>query len=135
MHCVLILELSSNACVQALQFLGLLCGSFSKYMPFLVVNRVTVLCDLPVTLASLLSETSWKTVAEPVVTLLWTLTERINDWATNMERAEGLHLQQSIDKSEDDNAVFLLQLMHQACISLKDYLPTEKQLRLANMLP
>lgn len=119
--------------MQALQFLGLLCGSFSKYMPFLVVDRFTVLYDLPVTLVSLLSETSWKVVAESVVSLLWTLTERIHDWATHMERANDLPIPQSIDKSEDDNAAFLLQLMHQACVSLKDHLPTEKQLRLANM--
>lgn len=133
-----LLDVAEISCVTrypstALQFLGLLCGSFSKYMPFLVVDRFTVLCDLPVTLASLLSETSWKVVAESVVSLLWTLTERIHDWATHTERANDLVIPQSIDKSEDDNAAFLLQLMHQACVSLKDYLPTEKQLRLANM--
>ena len=29
---------------------------------------------------------------------------------------------------------FLLRVMHRACVSLKDHLPLEKQLKLANMV-
>lgn len=121
--------------MQALQFLGLLCGSFSKYMPFLIVDQLTVLCDFPIALASLLSETSWRDVADSVVSLLWTTTERVHDWVTNMERVPNdSPISQDIDQSEDIMAGFLLKLLHNACVLLKDYLPTEKQLSLANMV-
>lgn len=135
-----VLDAAEISCVTshpltALQFLGLLCGSFSKYMPFLIVDQFTVLCDFPVTLASLLSETSWKDVADSVVSLLWTMTERLLDWVKNMERVPSdLSISQEIDQSEDSMADFLLKLLHHACILLKDYLPTEKQLSLANMV-
>ncbi|KAK2988748.1 hypothetical protein RJ640_027987 [Escallonia rubra] len=118
----------------ALRFLGLLSGSFSKYMPLLIVDQTFVLSDLPVTLASLLSDTSWETVAESVVLHLWTSTERIHSWITHRGREEDCSNPQSIDRSEDDTAVFLLRVMHHACVSLNDFLPLEKQLMLANMI-
>ncbi|KAA8530205.1 hypothetical protein F0562_004914 [Nyssa sinensis] len=117
-----------------LQFLGLLCGSFSKYMPLLIVSPLTVLSDLPVTLTSLLSDTRWGVMAESVVSYLWVAMERIYDWATRIARGDDSPIQQPIDKSENDMAVFLIRVMHQACVYLKDYLPPEKQLRLANMV-
>ncbi|KAK3032084.1 hypothetical protein RJ639_036298 [Escallonia herrerae] len=113
----------------ALRFLGLLSGSFSKYMPLLIAEQTVVLSDLPVTLASLLSDTSWETVAESVVLHLWTSMERIHAWITHRGREEDYSNAQSIDRSEDDTAV-----MHHACVSLKDFLPLEKQLMLANMI-
>lgn len=63
------------------------------------------------------------------------MTERLLDWVTNMERVPSdLSISQEIDQSEDSMADFLLKLLHHACILLKDYLPTEKQLSLANMV-
>ena len=105
-------------------------------MPFLILDRFTVLSDLPVTLTSLLSEPNWEFVAESLVSRLWTLTERIYNWATHISHADdsyssSLH---SIDKSENAMAAFLTHLMYHTCVSLKDYLPLEKQLRLANMI-
>lgn len=94
-----------------------------------------MLCDFPVALASLLSETSWGNVAESVVSLLWSTTERLHDWVTNTEIVlSDSPISQSIDQSEDSMADFLLKLLHHTCVSLKDYLPMEKQLSLANMV-
>ncbi|KAL6960558.1 hypothetical protein U1Q18_038321 [Sarracenia purpurea var. burkii] len=117
-----------------LQFLGLLCGSCSKYMPMLIVDRNMVLSDLPVTLSSLLSDGSWGSVAESVVSYLWASTQRIYDWATCLARGESSVSPHLIDISENDMAGFLLRVMHHACLSLKDYLPPEKQLKLANLI-
>ncbi|KAM7509889.1 hypothetical protein LguiB_008764 [Lonicera macranthoides] len=120
----------------AMQFLGLLCGIFSKYMPLLIVDRFTVLSDLPVTLTSLLSETSWGEVAESVVLYLWASMVRIHDWVTRADddSQPAAKSHQSIDKSEEEMALFLLKVMHHTCVPLKDYLPLDKQLRLANMV-
>ncbi|KAI8028996.1 Protein RST1 [Camellia lanceoleosa] len=118
----------------ALRFVGMLCGSCSKYMPLLVVDRHTVLSDLPVTLSSLLSDSSWGLVAESVALYLWASTERIYDWAMRIARSDDSPILQPIDKSENVSAFFLLQVMHRACVYLKDYLPPEKQLRLANLV-
>ena len=66
--------------LQAIQFISLLSGSFSKYMPFLTVNPHSVLSDLPVTLSSLLlDDSNWGLVAESVVLIMWTSTKRIYD--------------------------------------------------------
>lgn len=94
-----------------------------------------MLCDLPVVLASLLSESYWGDVAESVVSLLWTTTERLHVWVADMARIPSdSSISQYIDRSEDSMADFLLQLLQQACVYLKDYLPIEKQLSLANMV-
>ncbi|CAH1420627.1 unnamed protein product [Lactuca virosa] len=111
--------------ITGMQFMGLLCGSVSKYMPLLIVNPHTVLSDLPLTLTSLLLHDdddagNWGVVAEPLVLLMWTLTNRIYDsWVTNA--------------NENANDVFLLKVMHHTCVALKDHLPPDKQLLLANM--
>lgn len=119
----------------ALQFLGLLSGSFSKYMPLLIVDRLTVLTDLPVTLTSLLLEdASWSTMVESVVLHMWTSTVRIHDWVMQKAGADDFSSQQSIHRSEANMTVFLLKVMHHACVSLKDFLPPDKQLSLANMV-
>ena len=93
-----------------------------------------VLSDLPVTLSSLLSDSSWEVVAEPVASYLWASTERFYDWAARMAHGDDSGSPHPIDKSENDMAVFLSQVMHSACVSLKDYLPPEKQLKLANLV-
>ncbi|PHT57117.1 hypothetical protein CQW23_05603 [Capsicum baccatum] len=113
----------------ALQFVGLLCGSCCIYSPVLIVDKVTVLSDLPVTLTSLLSDSTWMVVADSVVSYLWASTERIYEWNKQLK---GGCATESIDTSENDIASFLLLVMHQACVSLKYHLPPEKQLQLAN---
>ncbi|XP_028069666.1 protein RST1 isoform X6 [Camellia sinensis] len=118
----------------ALRFVGMLCGSCSKYMPLLVVDRHTVLSDLPVTLSSLLSDSSWGLVAESVASYLWASTERIYDWAMRIAPSDDSPILQPIDKSENVSAFFLLQVMHRTCVSLKDYLPPEQQFKLANLV-
>lgn len=119
----------------ALKFLGLLAGSCCKYMPFLVLDQVTVLNDLPVTLPSLLSEGNWLVIAESVVLNLWRSTERIFDWIKTLHSAsESAFGPYSIDDSENSGGVFLACVMHRTCTSLKDYLPFEKQMKLTNMV-
>ncbi|KAK4603584.1 hypothetical protein RGQ29_012198 [Quercus rubra] len=118
----------------ALQFLGLLCGISCKYMPLLILDRLTVLSDLPVTLTSLMSDPSWEVVAESIVSYLWVSTERIYNWATQNVSSDDTPGIQPIDESENDMGAFLLRVMHRACVSLKDHLPLEKQLKLANMV-
>lgn len=104
-------------------------------MPFLILDSSTVLNDLPVTLPSLLSKPGWETVAEPFMSYLWASTERIYNWVvTDVTSSQSSPSAQPIDESENDTAALLLHVMHRACISLKDYLPLEKQLRLSNML-
>ncbi|GJR02143.1 protein RST1 isoform X1 [Tanacetum coccineum] len=115
----------------AIQFISLLSGSFSKYMPLLTVNPHTVLSDLPVTLSSLLlDDNNWGLVAESVVLIMWTSTKRIYDWVTN---ANDFSIRGSVDESEKDMGKFLLKVMHHTCVALKDRLPPEQRLVLANM--
>ncbi|XVF58011.1 hypothetical protein PTKIN_Ptkin07bG0028200 [Pterospermum kingtungense] len=118
----------------ALQFIGLLSGSCCKYMPLLILDQSYILNDLPVTLTSLLSEPNWEVIAETFTSYLLTSTERIYNWASKLSSGDDTHSSQHIDDSENDMASVLLRVMHHACISLKDYLPLEKQLRLANMV-
>ncbi|KAB2610199.1 protein RST1-like [Pyrus ussuriensis x Pyrus communis] len=118
----------------ALQFLGLLSGSWSKYLPLLILDQHAVLSDLPVTLSSLLSDVSWGGLEELILPSLFASTERIYNWTTHIARGEDIPPDmQAIDKSESSMAVFLLTVMHSTCASLKHYLPLEKQLLLANM--
>ncbi|KAG6720020.1 hypothetical protein I3842_03G037400 [Carya illinoinensis] len=117
-----------------IQFLSLLCGSCCKYMPLLIVDRHAVLSDLPVTLTSLMSDSSWDVVAESVVSNLWASTERIYKWATRNVCSDDTADTQPIDESESYMAVFLLRVMHRTCGYLKDHLPLDKQLKLANMV-
>ncbi|XP_019227085.1 PREDICTED: protein RST1 isoform X2 [Nicotiana attenuata] len=119
----------------ALQFIGLLCGSCCVYRPVLIADKFTVLSDLPVTLTSLLSDSTWMVVADAVVSCLWKSTERIYKWNKQLKGGGDYSLYtQPVDASENDLACFLLLVMHQACVSLKDHLPPEKQLQLANMV-
>ncbi|KAJ4834185.1 hypothetical protein Tsubulata_018875 [Turnera subulata] len=117
----------------ALQFLGLLSGCCSKYMPLLILDRLTVLADLPVTLPSLLREPGWEVVAESIASNLWVSTDRMYRWVTQ-EVFGDRPSAQPIDPSEYDIAAFLLPVMHHTCVSLKEYLPLDKQLGLANMV-
>lgn len=112
----------------ALQFIGLLSGSCCKYMPLLILDRLFVLNDLPVILSSLFSDPSWEIIAETFASYLWTSSERIHNWASRSDDGSG------IDEDEKNIAALLLQVMYHSCISLKDYLPLEKQLKLANLV-
>ncbi|KAH6791043.1 hypothetical protein C2S51_006049 [Perilla frutescens var. frutescens] len=118
----------------ALRFLGLLSGSCCKYMPILVADKVSVLSDLPATLQSLLAGSGWRIVAESVASCLLRATERVHDWAGCTERGPHLPDSQPINQAEKDMAIFLLRVMHQTCVYLKEYLPMDKQLKLANMV-
>ncbi|KAL3813814.1 hypothetical protein ACJIZ3_015082 [Penstemon smallii] len=118
----------------ALRFLGLLSGTSCKYMPILIADKYSVLSDLPVTLSSLLMGNSWEIIAESVASYLWKSTVRVHDWVRHIEGGDYLPSSQPIVEEENAMAVFLLQVMHHTCISLKEYLPMEKQLRIANMV-
>ncbi|KAJ6810324.1 protein RST1 isoform X1 [Iris pallida] len=120
----------------AMWFVGLLSGSCSQYMPLLVADPDSVLRDLQVTLPSLLLKSSWSPVAESVADKLWTAMERICAQKTESTSAGGgvcLPGQDHISESEARSFTSLARAVQQACISLKDYLPLHKQLRLANM--
>ncbi|KAJ8775089.1 hypothetical protein K2173_020093 [Erythroxylum novogranatense] len=117
----------------ALQFVGLLSGSCCKYMPLLTLDQLTVLSDLPITLTSLLSDPNWQHVAESIVSNLCASTERIYSWVSGTGFLDDTLSTQPIDETEREMAAFLLQVMHQACVTLKEHLPLEKQLRLADM--
>lgn len=102
-------------------------------MPILYADKASVLSDLPTTLPSLLSSTGWGIVAESVASCLLRATERVHDWARNVKHCHYLPDSQPIDLTEEDGAIFLLRLMHETCVLVKEYLPLDKQLRLANM--
>ncbi|CAI0456219.1 unnamed protein product [Linum tenue] len=115
----------------ALRFIGLLSGICCKYMPFLTIDTFTVLSDLPVTLAALLKEPNWEVVAESIASNLFVSLERVHSWVTSRY---SLLSTQPIDESEKEIAPFLLRTMHCTCVCLKDFLPLENQLRLANLI-
>ncbi|CAI8594541.1 unnamed protein product [Vicia faba] len=119
---------------QAVQFIGLLSATCCKYMPFIIVDQQTVLNDLPVTLVSLLADKSWNVVAETVVSHLFSSTERIYDWTMHIADSSYVEGSQTIDESENHMGDFLLQVMHHTCVLLKEYLPLDKQLKLASMV-
>lgn len=112
---------------------GLLSGSFSKYMPLLILDRVSVLSDLPLTLACLISDPTWEGIAERLTSALWASTERLHGWVTSTSLGGDFLGEQEIDLSESCSALSLLHIMHTACLYLKRYLPLEKQIRLADM--
>ncbi|KAK9067315.1 hypothetical protein SSX86_014641 [Deinandra increscens subsp. villosa] len=122
----------TNYPTTAMQFISLLSGSLSKYMPLLIVNPHIVLSDLPVTLTSLLlDDSSWAVVTDSVVSLMWTSTKRIYDYVTN---PHDFSSQGSLDESEKDTSAFLLKVMHHTCVAFKEHLLPEQQLMLANMI-
>lgn len=118
----------------ALLFLGLLAGSCCKYMPLLVLDPQAVLIDLPVTLFSLLSSSSWGVVGDTAVSHLWTSTLRIYEWVKSLEHGDELPSFRPIDPSEGEMCNFLLPRLLDACLRLKDYLPLKQRLRLANIV-
>ncbi|CAM8925250.1 unnamed protein product [Rhodiola kirilowii] len=117
-----------------LQFTGLIAGSFCKYMPLLILDRLTVLSDLPVTLRSLLTDPKWEPIAESVATHLFTAAECIYKWRTCLSQSSTLPGSCNIDSSEDVMADFLVQVLYHTCVSLRHYLTLDKQLRLTNMV-
>lgn len=101
-------------------------------MPLLTLDPQNVLNNLPVTLNSLLYTSAWSSIAESVASCLFASTERIY-LATQSPNVDGTHGSQPIDESEIDAATSLLDVTHNTCVSLKDFLPFGEQLRLANM--
>uniref|UniRef100_A0A1D1Z387 Uncharacterized protein KIAA1797 n=1 Tax=Anthurium amnicola TaxID=1678845 RepID=A0A1D1Z387_9ARAE len=117
----------------ALQLVGMLSSQYCDYMPLLILNSRAVLSDLPVTLPSLLSDSSWSIIAEPLAAKLWASTQRICNWAIQLQNGNENARLDDIDRSENHRSVLLAHVMHQTCLSLRRYLPFEKQLRLANL--
>ncbi|URE08649.1 hypothetical protein MUK42_23257 [Musa troglodytarum] len=118
----------------ALRFVGLLSSRWCMYMPLLTIDPTTVLSDLPVTLPSLLSDSSWSIIAGPLVDKLWVCTMRICTWAERLSIASGSSTLDQIDASEASLSIFLAHVMHETCLSLKQFLPFEKQLKLATLV-
>ncbi|XP_068651513.1 protein RST1 [Aristolochia californica] len=120
----------------ALQFIGLLSSGWCKYAPLLVIDQVSVLSDLPISLPSLLSDSKWMVVTENVVQKLWVSMERIYAWTMQSEKGGDVLQQAPINASEISMSLFLTQVMHATCFALRKYLPFEKQLKLADtMIP
>ncbi|KAL0658136.1 hypothetical protein Bca4012_078721 [Brassica carinata] len=117
----------------AIFFVGLLSSICCKYMPFLTLDRSTVLRDMSVTVSSLLSDPNWEVVAEPFISFLWTSLERVYSFATDSDANAKLSSQQ-IEQIERDHAPMLVKVMHHICVVFRDHLPLEKQLRLAAMM-
>ncbi|XP_010514478.1 PREDICTED: protein RST1-like isoform X3 [Camelina sativa] len=116
----------------AILFVGLLSSICCEYMPFLTLDRFTVLSDMSFTINSLLSDPIYEVVAEPFISFLWTSLERIYNFATDTDANAGLSSQQ-IEGSERGKAPMIMKVMHYICVAFRDHLPLEKQLRLASM--
>lgn len=119
--------------LQAILFVGLLSSICCEYMPFLTLDRSTVLRDMSVTVTSLLSDSNWEVVAEPFISFLWTSLERVHSFATD-SGANAKRSSQQIEQSERDHAPMLVKVMHHICVVFRDHLPLDKQLRLAAMM-
>ncbi|KAH0923800.1 hypothetical protein HID58_023818 [Brassica napus] len=117
----------------AILFVGLLSSICCEYMPFLTLDRSTVLRDMSVTVTSLLSDSNWEVVAEPFISFLWTSLERVHSFATD-SGANAKRSSQQIEQSERDHAPMLVKVMHHICVVFRDHLPLDKQLRLAAMM-
>lgn len=118
--------------VQAIYFVGLLSSICCEYMPFLTLDRSTVLSDMSVTVTSLLTDPNWEVVAEPFISFLWTSLERVYGFATE-SGAIARQSSHQIEQSERDPGPMLVKVMHYICLAFRDHLPHEKQLRLAAM--
>lgn len=102
-------------------------------MPLLVVNSINVLSDLPVTLPSFLSTSDLDDFRNSVADRLWLLTTNIYTWAEELAHGEGQPGHDHIHKSEAEIATFLANILRSTCIAVQDYLPVDKQLKLANL--
>lgn len=101
-------------------------------MSFLTLDRSMVLSDMSVTVTSLLSDPKYEVVAESFISFLWTSLERIYSFATESDANAKLSSEQ-IARSERDETLMLVKVMHYICVAFRDHLPLEKQLRLASM--
>ncbi|KAG6524249.1 hypothetical protein ZIOFF_014155 [Zingiber officinale] len=118
----------------ALRFVGLISSICCAYMPLLIIDPTAVLSDLPVTLPSLLSDSSWSSITAPVADKLWISTERICVWAGHIGDSGGVLAQKNhIDASEINSSVLLSRITFETCLALKEFLPFEKQLKLVNL--
>lgn len=102
-------------------------------MPFLTLDRSTVLCDMSVTVTSLLSDPIYEVVTEPFISFLWTSLERIYGFANESDANARVSSQQIAQSERDRASMLLMKVMHYICVAFRDHLPLEKQLRLASM--
>lgn len=102
-------------------------------MPLLMLDQVTILADLPLSLNSLLSEPGWEFLAESITSSLWMLAERVRNWAMHLKHGESSSNIQPIDESENAIVDLLVSVTQHLCVFLKNYLSLDKQLRLASM--
>ncbi|KAG9459403.1 hypothetical protein H6P81_003911 [Aristolochia fimbriata] len=118
----------------ALKFIGALSSGWCKYAPLLIIDEFSVLSDLPISLPSLLSDSKWLVVTESVVQKLWVSMERIYAWTIQSDKGGDVTQQAPNNPSEMSMSLFLTRVMHATCFSLREYLPLEKQLKLADMV-
>lgn len=100
-------------------------------MPLLILDPISVLSDLPVTLPTLMEDQSWGVILQDLVPKLLMSTERLFRWKLHGEDDDAVGL----ENLKEDEAILLLlsSVMHKTCVSLKRYMSFEEQLRLANM--
>lgn len=116
----------------ALRFLGLLTGSWSPYAACLILDPMSVLQDLPFTFSSIFLDISWSSVLGLVVQKLLSLIDRICNWQSSLQKGECIASIDYIDRDEKKVCSFLLHILHQTCIALKDHLSFDVQFKLAN---
>ncbi|KAJ3700903.1 hypothetical protein LUZ61_004608 [Rhynchospora tenuis] len=118
--------------LMALRFVGLLCGFNCAYMPLLLVDPRSVLTDLPITLPSLLSDPNWSSVKSSVAEKLWSSANRVCTWAEHLFDGLGQMDGSGIKETDGEMVLLLARVMHETCVVLKEHLPFDKQLKLAN---
>jgi hypothetical protein len=117
---------------QALQFVGLLCGFNCAYMPLLIVDPRSVLADLPITLPSLLSDLNWSAVRSSVAEKLWSSAYWVRSWSEQLLDGRGIVDGVGIKETDSEMSLLLVRVMHETCVALREHLPFDKQLKLAN---
>ncbi|KAJ1684988.1 hypothetical protein LUZ63_016378 [Rhynchospora breviuscula] len=118
--------------LMTLRFVGLLCGLNCAYMPLLLVDPKSVIADLPLTLPALLSDPNWRSVRSSVAEKLWSSANRVRTWAEHLFNGLGLMDGSGIKETDGEMGLLLARVMHETCVVLKEHLPFDKQLKLAN---
>lgn len=118
--------------IQVLRFVGLLCGFNCAYMPLLIVDPRSVLADLPITLPSLLSDPNWSSVRSSVAENLWSSMNRVRTWVEHSFDGHGLVDDVVIKETDSEMGFLLARAMHETCVVLREHLPFNKQLKVAN---
>eukprot|EP01018_Ginkgo_biloba_P009771 Gb_07737 [translate_table: standard] len=117
----------------ALRFLGLLTSSWSPQGSCLILDPMSVLQDLPLTLPSLFLDSNWRPIFDSVVQKLLSLIERIHTWLASLEKGDCTNASISIDRCEKQVCSFLLDVMQQTCIAIRHHLPLDAQFKVVNM--